>query len=405
MKLSDRNVAALVRPANKDDFVVWDDDLPGFGVRLRGDKKTYLVQYRVGTQQRRESLGDVRRVKLEDARKAARHRFAKIELNIDPRAERDRARAKAAAARLTLGVIAERYLDAKTAALRPSTYREAERYFTVHWRALRDRPIEAIRRADVAACLQELIKARGPIAASRARVNLSALFSWAMREGLCDANPVIATNDPEAGKRPRERVLSLAELALIWKACQADDFGRIVKLLMLTGCRRREIGELKWSELDFDRGTMTIAGARTKNHRALTLTLPPAAIDLLRSISRRDGNDNVFGGGAPGFTVWSYATKLLNARIAAAAGKPLADWTLHDLRRSAATHMADEIGIQPHIIEALLNHVSGHKRGVAGVYNRARYDREIASALQLWSEHLAAIIEGRKSKVVSLRRA
>ena len=405
MKLSDRNVATLVRPVNKDDFVVWDDDLPGFGVRLRSDRKTYLVQYRVGTQQRRESLGDVRKVKLEDARKAARHRFAKIELGIDPRAERDRARAKAAAARLTLGVVAERYLDAKKAALRPSTYREAERYFTVHWRAFRDRPIESIRRADLAACLQELIKTRGPIAASRARVNLSALFSWAMKEGLCDSNPVIATNDPEAGKRPRERVLSAAELAIIWKACQGDDFGRIVKLLMLTGCRRREIGELKWSELDFDRGTMTIAGARTKNHRALTLTLPPAAIDLLRSISRREGNDNVFGGGIPGFTVWSYATDLLNARIAAAAGKPLVDWTLHDLRRSVATHMAEEIGVQPHIIEALLNHVSGNKRGVAGVYNRARYDREVASALQLWSEHLAAIIEGRKSKVVSLRRA
>ena len=400
MQLSNRNVAALVRPADKDDVVIWDDDLPGFGVRLRGDKKTYLVQYRVGTQQRRESLGDVRKVKLENARKAARHRFAKVELNIDPRAEPGRA--KAAAARLTLGVVAERYLDAKKAGLRPSTYREAKRYFIVHWRSLRDRPLDAIRRADIAACLQELIKARGPIAASRARVNLSALFSWAMKEGLCDANPVIATNDPEAGKRPRERVLSEAELAIIWKACQDDDFGRIVKLLMLTGCRRREIGELKWSELDFDRGTMTIAGARTKNHRALTLTLPPAAIDLLRSISRREGNDNVFGGGIPGFTVWSYATDLLNARIVAAEGKPLADWTLHDLRRSAATHMAEEIGVQPHIIEALLNHVSGHKRGVAGIYNRARYDREIASALALWAEHVAAAVEGRKKKIVSL---
>jgi integrase len=133
--------------------------------------------------------------------------------------------------------------------------------------------------------------------------------------------------------------------------------------------------------------------------------LPQAAIGLLRSISRRESNDNVFDGGAPGFTAWSYATNLLNARIVAAKGKPLADWTLHDLRRSAATHMAEEIGVPPHIIEALLNHVSGHKRGVAGIYNRARYDREIASALQLWSEHLAAIIEGRKSKVVSLRSA
>src|SRR6516165_5248577 len=167
MKLSNRNVAALVRSAKKNDYVEWDDDLPGFGVRLRGNKKTYLVQYRVGAQQRRESLGDVRKVKLENARAAARQRFAKVELNIDPRAERARAHAKAAAARRTLGVVAERYLDAKKASLRPSSYRDAKRYFTVHCLPLCDRPIEAIRRADVAAWLQDLIKTRGPIAASQ----------------------------------------------------------------------------------------------------------------------------------------------------------------------------------------------------------------------------------------------
>jgi integrase len=406
VKLSKQKVDALVRSTKKDDYVEWDDDLPGFGVRLRGDNKTYLVQYRVGAQQRRESLGDVRKVTLEHARKAARQRFAKLELNIDPRAERARAHAKAAAARRTLGVVAERYLDAKKASLRSSTYREAQRYFTVHCSPLRDRPIEAIQRADIAAWLQDLIKARGSVAAARARANLSALYSWAMREGLCDLNPVIATNNPEAGKRSRERVLSLAELAIIWKACRDDDFGRVVKLLMLTGCRRREIGELKWSELDFDRRTMTIAGARTKNHCTLMLTLPQVAIDLLRSISRRDGDDNVFAGGAPGFTAWSYATRLLNARIVAAQGKPLPDWTLHDLRRATATHMADdEIGIQPHIIEAVLNHISGHKGGPSGIYNRARYARETATALQLWSEHLLAAVEGRKRKIVPLHRA
>jgi integrase len=223
-----------------------------------------------------------------------------------------------------------------------------------------------------------------------------------MREGLCDANPVIATNDPEAGRPSRERVLAEPEFAIIWKACRDDDFGRIVKLLMLTGCRRREIGELKWNEIDFERGTVTIAGARTKNYRALTLTLPPATIDLLRSVSRRDGCGNVFGSGVNGFNAWSFSTNALNNRIITTEGKPLLHWTLHDLRRSVATHMA-EIGVQPHVVEAVLNHVSGHKRGVAGIYNRARYDREIAAALRLWSERLTAIVEGRESKVVPLR--
>jgi integrase len=403
VRLTDRSIAALVRSAKRDDYVEWDSDLPGFGIRLRGDKRTYLVQYRVGAQQRRESLGDVRRTRLEDARRAARQRFAKAQLGIDPAAERAKARNAAAAAKLTVASVAERYLEAKKTLLRPSSYRDAERYFNNHWSPLRDRPIEAIRRADVAARLQEIVKAHGPVAAARARANLSALFSWSMREGLCDVNPVIATNDPEAGRPSRERVLSEPELAFIWRACRDDDFGRIIKLLMLTGCRRREIGELKWSEIDFERGAVTIAGARTKNYRALTLTLPPAAIDLLRSVSRRDGIGNVFGSGRNGFSAWSFSTNALNSRIVTTGGKPpLPHWTLHDVRRSVATHMA-EIGIQPHIIEAVLNHASGHKGGVAGIYNRARYDRDIAAALQLWAEHLTAAVEGRKSKIVPLR--
>jgi integrase len=178
----------------------------------------------------------------------------------------------------------------------------------------------------------------------------------------------------------------------------------IVKLLMLTGCRRVEIGEIKWAEVDLDRGILNISGSRTKNHRGLTLTLPPVAVDLLRSVPRRDGCANVFGSSAEGFTSWSYGTDALNDRIVAAEGKPLADWRLHDIRRSTATHMA-EIGVQPHIIEAVLNHASGHKGGVHGIYNLASYPREIAAALQLWSEHLLAAIEGRKRKIVALRTA
>ena len=404
MKLSNRNVAALVRPANKDDVVIWDDDLPGFGVRLRGDSKRWVIQYRVGVQQRRESLGDIRRISLEDARRAARQCFARVELGHDPAAERASARSKAAAAQLTLGVVADRYLDAKKERMRPATYHAAQCYFTAHWQPLRDRSLAEIKRADVAACLQTMTKERGRAAASRARANLSALFGWAMREGLVDVNVVIATNDPAAGSEPRSRVLSEAELATIWRACADDDFGRIIKLLMLTGCRRVEIGELKWAEVDLDRGILNISGSRTKNHRGLTLMLPPAAVDLLRSVPRRDGCDNVFGSSADGFTSWSYGTDALNDRIVVAEGKALLPWRIHDIRRSFAT-LAAEIGTQPHIIEAILNHTSGHKRGVAGIYNLATYRSEIATALLRWSEHLNAIITGRRGKIVPLRSA
>lgn len=396
MKLTTDSVAALRRPAGKSDHIEWDGSLPGFGVRLRGDTKRWIVQYRVGRQQRRESSGDVRKVKLEDARRIARARFAQAELGVDPAAERAQARASATAAKLTVASVAARYLAAKQDRLRANTYRAAKRYFAVQWKPLADRPIDGVKRADVAAVLQEIVKAHGRTSAARARSNLSALFTWAMREGLCETNPVIATNDPSEGIQPRDRVLADHELAAVWRACQDDDFGRIVKLLVLTGCRREEIGGLKWSEIDLDTGIMTIPGERTKNHRPLTLTLPPLAIDILRSLPHRADRAYVFGVRGGAFSAWSYATLALNNRIATA--KPLAHWTLHDLRRTMRTGLG-KIGVPPHVAELCINHV---KSGIEAIYDRHTYEREIKQALALWADYVLGVIEGRASKIVSL---
>ena len=283
--------------------------------------------------------------------------------------------------------------------MRPTTLGQVKRHFAVLWAPLADRPIETVKRADVAARLQEIAKGHGRSAAHAARANLSAIFNWAMREGLCDANPVSHTNDPSEGIKPRERVLMDQELVAVWKACQDDDFGRIVRLLILTGCRREEIAALTWSEIDFATGVITIPGTRTKNHRALTLTLPPMALDILRSAPPRDGREFVFGKRGGPFGAWSYSSIALNGRITAAEGKPLPGWVLHDLRRTFRTGLG-KLGVPPHIAELCINHVKG---GVQAVYDKHRYEGEIASALAQWAEHVAALIEGRKSKVVPLR--
>src|SRR5206468_1004171 len=133
---------------------------------------------------------------------------------------------------------------------------------------------------------------------------------------------------------------------------------------------------LRWSELDLGRALMTIPGSRTKNHHALQLTLPAQAVAILEAAPRRAARDFVFGGRGGAFSAWSYSTIALNNRIAEMQGGPLAPWRIHDIRRTVATGMA-EIGVQPHIIEAVLNHRGGHKAGVAGVYNRATYGPEI----------------------------
>jgi integrase len=402
MKFTKNTLATLALPAGKVDHIEWDDELPGFGVRLRGNARRWVVQYRVGGQQRRESLGDLRKVNLEDARRIARQRFAQVELGTDPAAERAHARAQAAAAGLTLAVVADRYLDAKRDRLRTSTYKQAERYFSVHWKPLHSRPIAALTRAEVAARLQELIKERGRRSAACARSSLSALYAWGMREGLCEANPVIATNDPDSGTLPRDRVLADAELAAIWRACEDDDAGRIIKLLLLTGCRREEIGALRWSEINLETGVMTISASRTKNGRVLELPLPAVALDLIATVPRREGREHVFGrGGGRPFSGWSAAKLRLDARIVIRTGKPLAPWIFHDLRRTMRSGLG-KVGIQPHVAELVINHVRG---GVEAIYDRYRYEREIAAALALWAEYVLALVEKRESKVVVSLRA
>jgi integrase len=403
MKLTDAIISALELPAGKSEAFYWDDALPGFAVRLRRSvtkvSKGFAIQYRVGRQQRRESLGDTRRIKLEQARAIARKRFAAVELGTDPALARSQAKAAAVAIKHTLGNMSVRYLAARKPALRPSSYSAAERYLTDHWKSLHALPITAIKRADVAAVTQEIATTRGRISAARARANLSALFSWAVKEGLCDVNPVIGSSNPEEGITSRDRVLSDSELRLIWNACQDDAFGRIVRLLILLGCRRCEIGDLRWSELDLDAGTMVIPGARTKGRKALMLPLPPAALDILLAVPRRDEQDFVFGKqGRAGFVGYAYALMALNARIAAAAGKPLAPWTLHDLRRSMRTGLG-RIGIAPHIAELVIGH---GKSGIEAIYDKHSYQPEIKTALLRWAEHVAGIVEDRPSNVVSM---
>jgi integrase len=390
MKLTTATVTALTPPAGKTDHIEWDADLPGFGVRLRDGRKSFICQYRIGTQQRRESLGDVRRVKLDDARKIARQRFASVELGVDPRPQ-----TQIAGTSLTLARAAALYLAAREGIVRPSTHAAATHHFAVQWAPLAKRSISAITRAEIASRLQEITINHGRVSASKARAYLSAMFAWAMREGIADSNPVIGTNNPGAGLPSRDRVLSDAELKIIWDAAGDDDPGRIVKLLILTACRRDEIARLRWDEVDFDRGTITISAKRSKNHRAHMLRLPAVALELLRDVPRRSDTDAVFGG-KDGFTGWSSATKVLRSRLASPVG-----FVLQDLRRTAATGMA-ELGVLPHVIEAVLNHSSGSKGGVAGIYNRARYEPEIATALARWCDHVLAIVEGRDSKIVSL---
>ena len=221
--------------------------------------------------------------------------------------------------------------------------------------------IDKIGKRDVAKVLDPVTENSGPTTSLRVRSNLSSLFAWAIGEGICESNPVIGTNKadvPNDGKR--DRVLSEDELAAIWRNLPAEgDFGRVIKLLILTGCREDEIGELAWSEIDGDR--INLPAERCKNGHAHTVHLSSLALEQLPD--RREGRPLVFGVGKGGFQGYAYCKNALDAKLNF--DKP---WRIHDIRRTVATGMAG-IGILPHIVEATLNHLSGHKSGIAGVYN------------------------------------
>jgi integrase len=149
--------------------------------------------------------------------------------------------------------------------------------------------------------------------------------------------------------------------------------------------------------VDFDKATLTLPPARTKNGRQHTVPLSAPALSIFKKIKQRGADsDRVFA-----TLSWTHSKAALDGKIAAL-GTPLPRWTLHDARRSVATHMA-EIGIQPHVVEQILNHQSGHKSGVAGIYNKSRYTKEVTTALLQWAEFLLALAESREQKVVSLR--
>jgi integrase len=228
---------------------------------------------------------------------------------------------------------------------------------------------------------------------------LSKLFSWLIRDRRVTANPCASVARPETPEA-RDRVLSNAEIARFWKATEAagESFVGLLKLLLLTGCRLNEVASMKWAEVNEDGTAWTIPGERTKNHRAHIVPLPPLARDLLASANRIEGCPYVFSttGSSP-VSGWTKTKNRLDVAM-----KPATPWVLHDLRRTAATGMA-ELGVAPHIVEAVLNHVSGARAGVAGVYNRAAYAPEKKAALERWAQHVEAVVTGEPARVAPLR--
>ena len=401
LKLTDAAVARI-KPPEKGQAEFFDALLPSFGLRVSySGTKAWFVMTRVDRKLIRMTLGRYPMLSLADARAKAREVIQCAASGVDPRrVEQDLRRKMDDEARTTFGMVAEQFMTKHVRSnLRPATAREYQRILfgqdTEAWRA---RPIASIEKRDVMAVI-EAIEARGAESASiRSLAYLRKFFGW------CADRDLIATPPTDRVRRPRavqarERVLSQRELQLALRAFDEEGgaFGRLFRFVALTGQRRGEVAGMRWEELRDLKGEAPIwemPGARTKNRRVHFVPLVPAAIRIIEAAPRTGQFVFTATGDRPvsGFSKSKTRIDQRVANIAASVGQPQpAHWTLHDLRRTMVTVMNEDLGIAPHVVEAVVNHVTGSaKTGVAGVYNRALYLTERWQALMAWAAYLEA---------------
>jgi integrase len=396
LKLTTTAAKALVLPPGTKDKTFWDDELGGFGLRLRaGGARTWVVQYDLAGKSRRVTLGSTALLDVGAARARAKDLLAQVRLGGDPVADKHMRRAQAAE---TFGALVPRYLIANQSTWRPQSFKQVERRLQKLARPLHPLPLTSIDRRTISALISSIAASNGETAATNAHGTLCGYFSWSVREGLIEASPMLNTNKPKP--RPgRERVPTEDELRAVWAALtDGDDYSDIVKLIVLCAARRSEIGGLRWDEIDLGNAVVEIPASRMKANRPHVIPLSGPALEILRRRPRT--GDYVFGRGR-GFQGWSARRKALDAVI----GGARRDFVLHDLRRLASTVMHEKLGIQPHIVERVLAHV-GHQRGVAGTYNKAEYLAERRRALARWADYVLAVVTGEEStaQVVQLMK-
>ncbi|ODT26160.1 MAG: hypothetical protein ABS54_07730 [Hyphomicrobium sp. SCN 65-11] len=257
-----------------------------------------------------------------------------------------------------------------------------------------EKAVPRLRRRDIRELLDDS-KARGArTTANRELAALKTFLNWCVDREVIEVSPALRIGKP-APENKRTRILTDAELRVIWLAAEAEGypFGAIVRLLMLTGQRRGEVAGALWPELNLKRREWILPEGRTKNGLPHLGPLSDAAVEILEEMPRCQGGDFLFGlGGRTGFTGYSKGKARIDKRVTEIAKKALPEWNLHDIRRTVATSMA-RLGVLPHEVEAVLNHVSGSKAGVAGIYNLYSYEKEKRAALNLWAAHIARIVD------------
>jgi integrase len=389
-KLTSKAVENIKPTASRQEIP--DALLPGLYLIVQpSGARSWAVRYRHNGQSRKHTLGPYPAIDLATARALGTKALRAVAEDRDPAGERQEQRAN------SVEEVVTRFLATHGQRnYRPKTLREVERvlklYVVSRWGK---RPIASVTRAQVRDMLDKLVNDT-PILANRVHSITRKLFGWAMANEIIAASPLTGLKAP-ATEKSRDRILTDQELKAIWESAgQMGAYGALVRLLALTGQRRGEIAGLTWGEVDLAKRLITLPRERVKNDRAHEVPLSPQAAALIEALPRTERHVLSYGGGPIG------GFGKFKERLDEQCG--VADWTLHDLRRSAASGMA-KLGVSLPVIEKVLNHVSGSFAGVVGIYQRHDFAGEKRKALELWGAHVAAIVSDKpaKAKVVKLR--
>ena len=377
----------------------FDMGYPGLALRISyGGARTWVYFYRLHGKQHRLTLGRYPAMSLADARSGWQSARKTVGAGDDP------ARRKLPGAD-SFDVVADEWLRRDQANNRSRD--EVERILTRDVKpAWSGRLIGNIARRDVLDLIDGIADRGAVTLARRVHAHVHRLFRWAVGRGIIEANPAADLPKPGAVVK-RDRVLSDSEVAIVWNAAGelGWPFRDVIRLLLLTGARREEIGALSWAEVREDR--IELAGQRTKNSEPHTIPLSLAAREIINGMPRISGSPFAFTTtGTTAISGWSRAKQLLDREAARLNnGAPLPPWRLHDLRRTVATGL-QRLGVALPVIEAVLGHISGSRAGVVGIYQRHSFDDEKRIALDAWGRRLTEIgIADTSSNIMALREA
>ncbi|MCV0394119.1 MAG: integrase arm-type DNA-binding domain-containing protein [Rhizobiaceae bacterium] len=366
--LTDTFLRNLKPPARRVDH--FDAVQRGLGVRIApSGLKTWFVMRRVNGVMKRVTIGRYPEVSLAAARTQAVHVLERIA----------KGEAPVSKAPMSVAALMEEWFSREQHSRKGADEkRRALRYDLLP--ALGTRPIDQVTRADIRDLVDRIVDRGAPIHANRVLAYVRRMFAWAAERDLITASPAAGVKPPTQ-ERSRDRALSQTELASVWRATFGlpAPFDACFRMLVLTGQRRSEVAEARWSEIDFERGEWTIPAYRSKNGSTHLVHLSREARDNLAGVARHHDCDLVFT--TTGTTPISGFSKI---KLALDEASGVRGWTIHDLRRTFATIGTGSLGIDPVVMDKMLNHRSGVVTGVAAVYQRHAYLEQRKEAMDRW---------------------